>query len=175
MAQQPPPAGPPPGGYGQPPGAPPPPGAYGPGGGGYGAAGPRPGGLTAAAVLVFIVGGLRILFGLIALVAVLGATDEIAAFGASSGQVVGVVAVAVLITLAVAIVQILGGVAALRQRRRAFPLILAGCIAGIVIGLFGLVSGGGAAGGTLFAVLFLLVDIAAIVLTVTNKRYLINP
>ncbi len=140
-----------------------------------GTPGTRPPALTTAAVLLFIVSGLRIIFGLITLVAVLGAQDEIESqLGVSSGTVVGVVTVAVLITLAVATLQLMSGVSALRQRRRAFGLGLAGCIIGIVIGIYGLASGGSGGSGALFAVLFLAVDITALVLLVQNRSHLVN-
>src|SRR5919106_5266514 len=131
VAQQPPP---PPPSY--PPSPPPPPAA------GWQPAGTRPGGLCGAGILLIVMGGLRELFALIALVVVLAASDEFA--GADDAEVaIGIIVVALVIVIGVGLLQIFGGVNTLRLRRRGLVLGLTGSIIGIVLALLGLLSAGG--------------------------------
>jgi hypothetical protein len=161
MAQQPPAPPPPP---------PPPTGPY---GAGYGV---RPGGVTTSAILLFVVGGLRVLIFLISLIAVIGAGDELAGI-AGAGTFIGIAVVVVLIAITAGILQIIGGVNTLRLRRLGRILGLTGTIIGIALGVLGLLGGssGGSGSSVLFAVLFLIGDIAIVVLLAQNGRYLTNP
>jgi hypothetical protein len=163
MAQQPPAAPPPP----------PPPPSTGPYGGipGYGV---RPGGVTTSAILLFVIGGLRVLIFLISLIAVIGAGDELAGI-AGAGTFIGIAVVVVLIAITAGILQIIGGVNTLRLRRLGRILGLTGTIIGIALGVLGLIGGASSGGSILFAVLFLIGDIAIVVLLAQNSRYLTNP
>jgi hypothetical protein len=163
MAQQPPAPPPPP---------PPPTGPYG-GAPGYGV---RPGGVTTSAILLFVVGGLRVLIFLISLIAVIGAGDELAGI-AGAGTFIGIAVVVVLIAIAAGILQIIGGANTLGLRRRGRVLGLTGTIIGMALGVLGLIGGstGGSGSSVVFAVLFLIGDIAIIVLLAQNGRYLTNP
>jgi hypothetical protein len=171
MAQQPP--APPP-----PPPPPPPPGP--PPGGPVYSGGPayatRPGGLTVSAVLLLVVGGLRAVLALIALIAIAGAGDQLAGIP-GAGAAIGVAVVIVLIVVAAGILQILGGIQILRLRRRGRAFGLTGTIIGLVVGLLGLVGSlaDGAGASVIFTILFLIADIVIIVLLVQNGRYLTNP
>jgi hypothetical protein len=157
VAQQPPP---PPPSYPPPP--PPAPGGQYPGA--------RPGTVAGVGILLIILGSLRGLFALIAVIVVIGASDEIT--GDLGGAALGIVIVALLITVAVGLLQILGGANTLRLRRRGFVLGLTGSVIGIVLGLLGLL-GGGAEGLTIVInVLVLIGDIVAVVLLSQNSRYL---
>jgi hypothetical protein len=167
MAQQPPPPPPPP---------PPLPPAGGPVYGGVPAYGARPAGVTAVSVLLFVVGGIRGVFALFALVVVAGAGGELAGIP-GAGAFIGVAILVVLITVGAAVLQIIGGVHTMRLRRRGRALGLTGAIIGMAIGILGLVGGAsdGSGGTIVFAVLFLIGDIAIIVLLAQNARYLTNP
>jgi hypothetical protein len=161
MAQQPPAPPPPP---------PPPTGPYG-GAPGYGI---RPGGVTATSVLLFVIGGLRVVIFLISLIAVIGAGSELAGIS-GAGTFIGIAVVVVLIAIAAGVLQILGGANILRMRRRGRALGLTGTIIGIALGVLGLLSGSSGGASILFAVLFLIGDIAVVVLLAQNARYLTNP
>ena len=133
--------------------------------------------MTAVSVLLFVVGGLRGLFALFALVVVAGAGGELAGIQ-GAGAFIGVAIIVVLITVAAAVLQIIGGVHTMRLRRRGRALGLTGAIIGMAIGILGLVGGAssdGSGGTIVFAVLFLIGDIAIIVLLAQNARYLTNP
>jgi hypothetical protein len=165
MAQQPP----------APPPPPPPPSSPPPGGPVYGSgavSGARPGGVTANSVLLFVVGGIRALLYLIAVVAIIGVSGELSDFGVSGGAVaVGVVLA--LIALAAGVLQIVGGAQLLRMRRQGRVIGLSGTIVGLALALFGVLGGGG--GAVVIGVLLLLGDVAIIVLLAQNSRYLTNP
>lgn len=164
MAQQPPTTPPPP---------PPPPQP--PSGPGYGTGAPyaRAGGVTAASVVLFVVGGIRSLLYLLAVVAIIGASGELTAFGVSGGQVAVGVFLA-LVALAAGILQIIGGASTLRLRRRGRTLALAGTIVGLSMALLAMFSGGGG-GALVFGMLLIVGDIAIIVLLAQNSRHLVNP
>jgi hypothetical protein len=138
--------------------------------------GARPGGITAASVLLFVVGGLRGVFALIALVLVAGAGGELAGIP-GAGAFIGVAIVIILITIGAAILQIIGGAQTLRLRRRGRVLGLTGTIIGLAIGVLGLIGGlsDGAGASVIFTILFLIGDIAIIVILAQNARYLTNP
>jgi hypothetical protein len=169
MAQQPPAPPPPP-----PPPGPPPGGPVYAGGPAYGA---RPSALTAAAVIMFVIGGLRTLIYLLGIILILGASGEISEL--AGGGVGGLIAIAVvfaLVAVVAGILQILGGTHTLRLRRRGRVLGLTGTIIGLALALYGLLTGGGGnAGGVVISLLLLLGDIAIIVLLAQNSRYLTNP
>ncbi|HZB04804.1 MAG TPA: hypothetical protein VE737_10850 [Actinomycetota bacterium] len=164
----------------QPPAPPPPPPPEPPPGGpvysGRPAYAARPGGLTASAVLLLVVGGLRAVLALIGLIAIAGAGDQLAGIP-GAGAAIGVAVVIVLIVVAAGVLQILGGVQILRLRRRGRPFGLTGTIIGLVVGLLGLVGSlaDGAGASAIFTILFLIADIVIIVLLVQNGRYLTNP
>lgn len=162
MAQQPPAPPPPP---------PPPTGPYG-GTPGYGT---RPGGVTTTSIVLFVVGGLRVIIFLISLIAVIGAGSELAGIS-GAGTFIGIAVVVVLIAIAAGILQIIGGANTLRLRRRGRVLGLTGTIIGIALGVLGLI-GGASGGGTnvVFTALFLIGDIAIVVLLAQNGRFLTNP
>ena len=161
VAQQPPP---PPPSY--PPSPPPPPAA------GWQPAGTRPGGLSGAGILLIVLGGLRELFALIALVVVLAASDEFA--GVDDAEVaIGIIVVALVIVIGVGLLQIFGGVNTLRLRRRGLVLGLTGSIIGIVLALLGLLSAGGTPAVTIVVNLLVLIgDVIAVILLAQNGRYL---
>jgi hypothetical protein len=153
---------------------PPPPPAPGPYEAGYPA---RPSGVTTASVLLFVVGSLRSVLLLLTLIVVIGASGEISGLP-GGGAAIGVAVVVVLIGMGAAVLQIIGGVGTMRLRRRGRTLGLAGSIIGIALGVLGLVSGasGGATGAAIvIAVLFLIGDIAIVVLLAQSSRYLTNP
>ncbi|MGH2674921.1 MAG: hypothetical protein ACRDKA_11525 [Actinomycetota bacterium] len=165
MAQQPPAPPPPP--------PPPPTGPYA-GAPGYAA---RPGGVTAAAVLLFAVGGLRGLLMLLSLIVVIGASGDISGLP-GAGAAIGIAVVVVLIGLLAAVLQIVGGVGTMQLRRRGRTLGLTGSIIGIALGvlaLLGAASGGATAVSVVIALLFLFGDIAIIVTLSQNGRFLTNP
>jgi hypothetical protein len=168
MAQQPPPPPPPPPPPAQPPGGP----VY----GGVPAYGARPSGVTAAAVVMFVVGGLRSVLGLIALIAVIGAGGQLSGIP-GAGAFIGVAVIIVLITIGAAVLQILGGTHTLRLRRRGRAIGLTGTIIGLAIGVLGLVGGAsdGQAGALVVTLLFIIGDVVIIVLLAQNGRYLTNP
>jgi len=161
VAQQPPP--PPPS---HPPPPPPPPAP------GWQPAGTRPGGLSGAGILLIVLGGLRELFALIALVVVLAASDEFA--GVDDAEVaIGIIVVALVIVIGVGLLQIFGGVNTLRLRRRGLVLGLTGSIIGIVLALLGLLSAGGTPAVTIVINLLVLIgDVIAVILLAQNGRYL---
>jgi hypothetical protein len=137
--------------------------------------GGRPAPVTTAVVFLIVLGGLRILFALLGLVLLIGASDELSG-ESEAGAVVGVIVVAILITAGVGILQILGGVNTLRLRRRAFVLAIVGCSIGIVLAILGLLGGGsGAAITVAINVLVLIGDIVALVLVAQNRRHLTLP
>jgi hypothetical protein len=161
VAQQPPP---PPPSYPPPPPPPPAPG--------WQPAGTRPGGLSGAGILLIVLGGLRELFALIALVVVLAASDEFA--GVDDAEVaIGIIVVALVIVIGVGLLQIFGGVNTLRLRRRGLVLGLTGSIIGIVLALLGLLSAGGTPAVTIVVNLLVLIgDVIAVILLAQNGRYL---
>jgi hypothetical protein len=129
--------------------------------------------VTASSVLLFVVGGIRALLYLIAVVAIIGVSGELSDFGVSGGAVaVGVVLA--LIALAAGVLQIVGGAQLLRLRRQGRVIGLSGTIVGLALALFGILGGGGG-GAVVIGVLLLLGDIAIIVLLAQNGRYLTNP
>lgn len=154
-----------------PPGPPPPPP---PPEGGPVPYGTRPTPVTAAGVLLIVLGGLRELFAVIAIIVIIGAGGEIAGLE-DAGAIIGVLVFAVLLTAAVGLLQILGGVNALRQRPLGRLLGSIGCAIGIGIALLGLI--GGAAGGAtvIVNILILIGDIAALVLLLQNGRHFTVP
>jgi hypothetical protein len=168
MAQQPPAPPPPP----PPPGPPPPGPVY--GGGPAGTT--RPSGLTASAVLLFVVGGMRLLFYILALIGLAVLSGQLEEIGVPGGAVfIGVVFI--VLALAAGVLQIVGGAQTMRLRRRGSVFGFAGTISGLVVAAFALLTGGGA--GSTFAlgvlVLLILGDIAIIVLLAQNSRFLTNP
>jgi hypothetical protein len=89
-------------------------------------ASPRPPVVTTASVLLFVIGGLRAIFGLLGLVVILGATDV-------ADEQPGLYAFAialVLVALVAAGLQIAGGVGTLRLRRTGFRLAIIGSVIG---------------------------------------------
>jgi len=135
----------------------------------------RPGTVTGAGGLLIALGALRVLFSLIGLVLLIGAGDELSGIS-GAGAVVGVVVAAILITAGVGILQILGGVNALRLRRRAIVLAVVGCSVGILIAALSLLGGGsGPALTKVINVLVLIGDIVALILVMQSGRHLTLP
>jgi hypothetical protein len=168
MAQQPPAPPPPP----PPPGPPPPGPVY--GGGPAGTT--RPSGLTAAAVLLFVVGGMRLLFYILALIGLAVLSGQLEEIGVPGGAVfIGVVFI--VLALAAGVLQIVGGAQTMRLRRRGSVFGFAGTISGLVVAAFALLTGGGAGNTFALGVLVLLIlgDIIIIVLLAQNGRFLTNP
>ncbi len=161
MAQQPP-AAPPP----APPPPPPVPGAPIPG--------QRPTQATTAATLLFIVGGLRLLLGLIAAIVVMGAADRIGD-EPDGGTLLAVVAVVLVVLLVAAALQIAGGRHTLAMRPRGFSLGISGTIIGLLLGVLGLA---GAAQGNstplniLITVLLLVGDIVILMQLSQARRFM---
>jgi hypothetical protein len=169
MAQQPPAPPPPP---------PPPPGPSptGPVYGGGPAGTTRPSGLTAAGVLLFVVGGMRLLFYILALVGLAVLSGQLEELGVPGGAVfIGIVFI--VLALAAGVIQIVGGAQTMRLRRRGRVLGLAGTISGLVVAAFALLTGGGGGSSLALGILVLLIigDIIIIVLLAQNGRYLTNP
>jgi hypothetical protein len=170
MAQQPPAPPPPP--TPPPPGQPPAGPVYS-GVPGYGA---RPAGVNTAGVLLFVVGGLRILFYLLALIGLAAVSGQLEAVGVPGGAVV-IGIIVIVIALAAGVLQIMAGVQTRRLRRRGRVLGLVGTIIGLAVALLGLLTGGGAGNalGVIVVALLLIGDIAIIVLLAQSGRYLTNP
>ncbi len=128
--------------------------------------------MTGVSILLIILGGLRELFALIALIVVLAASDEFVGVD-DAGVAVGIIVVALVIVVGVGLLQILGGVNTLRLRRRGMILGLTGSIIGIVLALLGLLSAGGTPAVTIaINVMVLIGDIIAVILLAQNGRYL---
>jgi hypothetical protein len=128
--------------------------------------------VTGVSILLIILGGLRELFALIALIVVLAASDEFVGVD-DAGVAVGIIVVALVIVVGVGLLQILGGVNTLRLRRRGMILGLTGSIIGIVLALLGLLSAGGTPAVTIaINVMVLIGDIIAVILLAQNGRYL---
>ena len=134
----------------------------------------RPTPVMAAGILLIVLGGLRLLFALLGLVLLIGASEELTG-RAGAGDVIGVVVVAIVITAGVGALQILGGVNALRLRRRAIVLAIVGCSIGILIAILGLLGGGSGAATVVINLLVLIGDIVALALVVQNRRRLTLP
>jgi hypothetical protein len=135
----------------------------------------RPGKVTWAGGLLTTLGALRILFSLIGLVVLIGVSDELSGTS-SAGAVVGIVVVAILITAGVGLLQILGGINALRLRRRAIVLGVLGCSVGILIAVLGLLGGGSVPALTMVInVVILIGDIVALIVLTRSSRHLTLP
>jgi hypothetical protein len=136
--------------------------------------GTRPTPVTTAGVVLIVLGGLREVFALIALIVIIGASEELAGLE-GAGAAIGILVFAILLTAGVGLLQILGGVTVLRQRRRGMLLGIIGCAVGILLALLGL-AGGASGGATLIInVLILIGDIVALVLVLQNGRHLTLP
>jgi hypothetical protein len=161
MAQQPP--------AQQPPAPPPPPPIP-----GQPAAGQRPASATTAAILLFTVGILRGILMLIGLIAIIGASGEIAGLE-GAGAFIGIFVVVVLIGIAAAVLQIMGGVQTLQLRARGFALGLTGTIIGLVLGvlsLAGTLGGSGQAGSAVIVALLLIGDVVILIYLGQARRFM---
>jgi hypothetical protein len=110
----------------------------------------------------------------IAAIAVIGVSGEIAGLE-GGGAVIGIAVFFLLLSAAVGLVQILGGVNVLRLRKLGRILGIVGCIVGAIIVLMGLLGGGATGLGLGIAVLLLIGDVVALVLLTQNSRYLTLP
>jgi hypothetical protein len=135
----------------------------------------RPGSVSAAGVLLIVLGALRELFALIGLVLLIAARDELSGM-ANTGAVVAVAVVAIMITAGIGILQILGGVNALQQRRRAIMHAVVGCSVGILLAVLGILGGGsGPALTTVINAVVLIGDVVALILVTQTGRHMTLP
>jgi hypothetical protein len=135
----------------------------------------RPGSVSATGVLLIVLGALRELFSLIGLVLLIGAGDELSGI-ASAGAVIAVAVVAILITAGIGILQILGGVNALQQRRRAIVLAVVGCSMGILLAVLGILGGGSGPALTMVINAAVLIgDVVALILVTQSGRHMTLP
>ena len=154
-----------------PPGPPPPPPSAGGPGPAYGA---RPASANAAGVILIIVGALRDLLAVIAAIAVIGVSGEIAGLE-GGGAVIGIAVFFLLLSAAVGVVQIVGGVNVLRLRKLGRVLGIVGCAVGATLVLVGLLGGGATGLGLGIAVFLLLGDIVGLILVLQLNQHLTLP
>jgi hypothetical protein len=157
----------------QPPTTPPPPPPP-PAGGPAPTYGARPANVTAAGVILITVGALRDLLAVIAAIAIIGLSGEIAGLE-GGGAVIGIAVFFLLLSAAVGVVQIIGGTNVLRLRKIGRVLGIVGCAVGAIIVLMGLLGGGATGLGLGIAVLLLLGDIVGLVLVAQLGQHLTLP
>ena len=135
----------------------------------------RPSGVTTAAILLFVIGGLRGLLMLLVLTALL----SIAGDAGVNGALFALAMILTLATLAAAILQIVGGTGCLRLTRRGYALAFRGTVLGAATRVADLlvsasldIEVGGAYGVISF--LLLATDVIIVVLLVQNKNAFTN-
>lgn len=111
---------------------------------------------------------------LIGLIAIVAASGEIAGLE-GAGAFIGIFVVVVLIGIAAAVLQIMGGVQTLRLRPRGFALGLTGTIIGLVLGILslaGTLSGEGQAGSAVIVALLLIGDVVILIYLGQARRFM---
>jgi hypothetical protein len=135
----------------------------------------RPRSATAAAVVLFAVGILRGLLYLYAATVLIGRSDRLAEVE-GIGEFLVLAVTIIVVSLVAAALQITAGAGVLRLRRRAFTLGLPASVAGLVISLLSLIGAASTPGsdalGLAAAVVFLVGDLAILMLLWATNRYL---
>lgn len=130
--------------------------------------------VTTAAVLLFVIGGLRALFGLLIFALLLGISDQDV-----DTALYALALVLTVVTMVAAGLQIAGGVGCLRMSRRGYKIALTGTLLGLgsrVIDLVVTAAGDIEVGGgtILIAILVIAADVVILVTLNQNKAAFTN-